>query len=267
MKIKYLALASVLALSSAANAHKMWIKPSQTVLSGEKAWVAVDLAASNDIFVFNHVGLNPASIVSQAPDGSVVEAQNPHKGKIRSGFELLLDKEGTYRISAEREPTVYYSPASKSEKRWRGTLAEFKAKKYPKGLNPDNFSQYSGQTETFVTLGKPSKSTVKASDKGLDVEYLTHPNELYQGEEARFKLVADGKPAANAKVVLIRNNSQYRNDPEAIELTTNAKGELAITWDKAGMYWLNARVSDKQGVVPSKKRSLGYTAIIEVLPQ
>jgi hypothetical protein len=36
------------------SAHRLWLLPSSTVLSGDEGWVTVDAAVSNTLFVFEH---------------------------------------------------------------------------------------------------------------------------------------------------------------------------------------------------------------------
>src|SRR5690554_7536764 len=54
---KWTALALALCLPLSANAHRAWMLPSATVLSGEEPWITVDAAVSNDIFYFEHFPL------------------------------------------------------------------------------------------------------------------------------------------------------------------------------------------------------------------
>ena len=97
--MKLAALALALALPFAAHAHKAWVLPSQTVLSGNDPWVTVDAAVSNDLFYFNHVPLRLDNAVITAPDGSTVQPQNGATGKFRSVFDVQLQQAGTYRIA------------------------------------------------------------------------------------------------------------------------------------------------------------------------
>ena len=48
------ALAAALILPVSAQAHKMWIVPSTTVVSSDDAWVTVDAAVSNDLYYPDH---------------------------------------------------------------------------------------------------------------------------------------------------------------------------------------------------------------------
>ena len=95
------------------------------MLAGDKPWVTVDAAVSNDLFYFNHVPLQLENLAITAPDGSKAAAQNPSTGKYRSVFDVELKQAGTYRIGVVND----YATASWDEngkpKRWRGTPAAF----------------------------------------------------------------------------------------------------------------------------------------------
>lgn len=54
-KLGLLTLATCLSFS--AHAHRAWMLPSATILSGDAPWVTVDAAVSNDIFYFEHFPL------------------------------------------------------------------------------------------------------------------------------------------------------------------------------------------------------------------
>ena len=97
---------------------------------------------------------------------------------------------------------------------------------------------------------------------------VTHPNDLFAGEEARFRVLADGEPAAGVEFEITRGGTRYRNAQEEILATTDANGEFTVTWPEAGMYWLEANLRDDRATLPqANARRLGYVATLEVLPQ
>ena len=55
--IKWTALALAVCLPLSANAHRAWMLPSATVLSGDEPWVTVDAAVSNNLFNLEHFPL------------------------------------------------------------------------------------------------------------------------------------------------------------------------------------------------------------------
>lgn len=53
--LKLAGIAAIVALPLSADAHRAWLLPSATVLSGADNWVTIDAAVSNDLFYFEHM--------------------------------------------------------------------------------------------------------------------------------------------------------------------------------------------------------------------
>jgi len=260
-----LALSALLPLS--AFAHKAWLQPSQTVIGGANPWITVDAAVSNDLFYFNHVPLRLENLVITAPDGSKAEPQNSATGKYRSVFDVELKQQGTYRIATVNSGLSGSWDVDGKPKRWRGTAATF-ATEVPKDAKNLQVSQSVGRIETFVTNGSPTDTALKETGEGIELVPVTHPNDLFAGEKATFKLHIDGKPAAGLDIELTRGGTRYRNAQEEIKVKTDANGEFSVTWPEAGMYWLETGTEDTKTSLPqAKKRRLTYVATLEVLPQ
>lgn len=152
-------------------------------------------------------------------------------------------------------------------KRWRGTPEKFGAE-VPKNAKDLKVSETAGRVETFVTNGAPNATALTPTGKGMEMVALGHPNDLFSGEEATFRLLVDGKPAAGLEVEITRGGTRYRNAQEEIKVTTDASGEFAVTWPEAGMYWLETGSEDNKTSVPQANvRRLSYVATLEVLPQ
>ena len=260
-----LALAALLPLSAVA--HKAWLQPSQTVLAGTNPWITVDAAVSNDLFYFNHVPLRLDNLVITAPDGSTVQPQNSATGKYRSVFDVELKQQGTYRIAAVNSGLSGSWEVDGKPKRWRGTSATF-ATEVPKDAKNLQVSQSVGRNETFVTNGSPNDTALKPTGEGLELVPVTHPNDLFAGEQATFKLHIDGKPAAGLDVEITRGGTRYRNAQDEIKVKTDATGEFSVTWPEAGMYWMEIGSEDSKTSLPqARQRRLSYVATLEVLPQ
>jgi len=268
MKRSVLALVlSLAAIPFTATAHKAWLQPSQTVIAGTNPWITVDAAVSNDLFYFNHVPLRLDNLVITAPDGSKVEPQNAATGKYRSVFDVELKQQGTYRIATVNSGLSGSWEVDGKPKRWRGTPATF-ATEVPKNAKNLQVSQSVGRNETFVTNGSPNDTALKATGEGIELVPVTHPNDLFAGEKATFKLHVYGKPAVGLDIEITRGGTRYRNAQEEIKVKTDANGEFSVTWPEAGMYWLETGAEDDKTSLPqAKKRRLGYVATLEVLPQ
>ena len=65
-----LAVLAAVAAPMSASAHRGWLKPSHTVLSGNSFWVSFDAGASNGVFIADHapLRLSPQSLTVTAPD-------------------------------------------------------------------------------------------------------------------------------------------------------------------------------------------------------
>ena len=268
MKRSTLALAAVLSLLPlSAFAHKAWLLPSQTVIAGDKPVITVDAAVSNDLFYFNHVPLPLERLAITAPDGKRAEATNGATGKYRTVFDVAVEQQGTYRIAVVNSGLTASWKEGDQPKRWRGTAARF-ASEVPKDAKELQVMQAVGRIETFVTHGSPNDTALKTSGEGIELVPVTHPNDLFAGEEASFKLVLDGKPAAGLEIEIVRGGTRYRNAQDEIKVKTDAAGMFKVTWPEAGMYWLETVSQDGKTSVPeARQRRLSYVATFEVLPQ
>ncbi len=261
-----LASSFVFLFSPAASAHKMWVRPSETVLAGPDPLITVDAAISNDLFFFNHHALSLAGLVVTAPDGSNAPVENQATLRYRSVFDVPLLQKGTYRIAVTTSPLLATWEEGGERRMWRGPKGDADAK-LPVDAQNLKITERLGRVETFATNGNPTVESLKATGKGIELVPVTHPNDLYAGESARFKFLVDGEPAAGLKVQIIRGGTRYRDSQQEIEATTDANGEFMVQWDEPGMYWLETTSKDDKIEFPrAESRTLGYTATLEVLP-
>ena len=258
-------LAAFVPLSS--HAHKSWLLPSATVSTADQ-WITVDAAVSNDLFYFNHVPMRLDALSVIAPDGSKVASQNGHTGKYRSTFDVHLQQTGTYKLAiANAGVNASYEDEKGQRKRWRGSADKF-ASEVPAAAKNLQVNESQSRVETFVTAGKPTDAALKPTNIGLELVPVTHPNDLYAGEQAEFKFLLDGKPVAELGVTIIAGGTRYRDQQNEIQLKTGADGAISLTWPKPGMYWLEAEWQDEKTSIPqAKQRRASYVATFEVLPQ
>lgn len=293
-KLGLLTLATCLSFS--AHAHRAWMLPSATILSGDAPWVTVDAAVSNDIFYFEHFplqiegvgqpfarpGAQPpaaadgkpapqpmqrprANLEILRPDGSLAQPQFGNTGRYRSTFDVELDQKGTWKLAIANQGLFASYEENGERKRWSGKLEDLKTA-IPAKAEKLQVTQTSSRMEVFVTSGAPTEQVLKATGKGLELAPVTHPNDLVAGDAARFAFLLDGKPAADVKVTLIREGIRYRDNLEELELTTDAKGEFSVTWPEAGMYWMEAVSSQPvTGSTQVSQRRDSYTATLEVM--
>src|SRR5690606_22037706 len=223
---------------------------------------------------------------------SRVELQNASTGKYRSTFDVQLAQQGTYRIAnvndtifarwdtpaslaaraaAEAAGKPASGPGAPPETRGgflRGATPEELATKVPADASNLQVTQSIGRVETFVTNGAPSTTALAPTGRGIELDPVTHPNDLFAGEEATFRVLVEGEPAAGLEFEIVRGGTRYRNAQEEILATTDDAGLLRVTWPEPGLYWLETSVQDDRPTIPqATRRRLGYVATLEVLPQ
>lgn len=235
-----IALAAIAAIAApAAVAHRMWLLPSSTTVSGTDNWITVDAAVSNDLFFFDHQPLRVVPTVTQ-PDGTAGAVENHAVGKFRATFDVHLTQQGTYKIAVVNEGVMgRYTLNGETKMLPRGTTPATLASAIPAGATDVVTSESLTRNEIFVTQGEPTSTVFKTTGKGLELVPVTHPNDLVAGEAATFQFLLDGKPAAGMFVTAIPGGNRYRDSLGQMDLKTDAQGKVSIQWPTPGMYWLN----------------------------
>jgi hypothetical protein len=253
----------LLAAPAVSHAHKVWLLPSQTQLANAGGWITVDGAVSNDLFYYSWYPLQLDGLTISAPDSGALAAQNTWRGKYRSTFELELKQQGTYRIAVAGGLLMAFYELGGEPQRWRGMPEDF-ARAVPANAENLEVSFDEFRIETFVTVGRPTG--LKSTGRGLELDPVTHPNDLVAGEPATFRFLLDGKPAPDLAVTVVPGNTRYRDTQDEMTFKTDAMGEVTIRWPAAGMYWLEAAGQDeKSPVAQTRKRYVTYISTLEVL--
>ena len=259
-----LAAFAALAAPMSASAHRAWLAPTSTVLSGADAWVGFDAGMSNGVFIPDHAAMRMDGLAITAPDGSAVQPANMMQGRYRSTFDAHLTQQGTYRVANVMGGVTASYKVGGEQRRWRGAQADMAAN-IPADATEVTATRSNSRIETYVTLGAPTETVFKPTGEGLELQPVTHPNDLVSGEAATFKLLRDGQPAADMEVTIARGGSRYRDSIDDVTVRTGADGSFSYTWPQAGMYWVNASVR-----TPAQGDQLAYSAqyngVVEVLP-
>lgn len=272
---RLLVAAALISAPAALSAHRLWLLPSGTIFSGTDSWVTVDMAASNDLFYADHQPGRLDGLKVWQPDGTPGQIQNGATGRYRSVFDVKLDKPGTWKIGTETAALMGSFKVDGVEKRVGGRpamgpdgqrVAPLTVADIPANATDVQLTDVSARNEIFVTAGQPTRIVLTPTGKGLEIDAVTHPDELVAGETAKFRFLIDGKPASGLKVTVVPGGKRYRDAEGARELTTGADGVLAVDWPAAGMYWLNATYQDAKATTPrATGRRMSYTTTLEVM--
>jgi uncharacterized GH25 family protein len=119
----------------------------------------------------------------------------------------------------------------------------------PKGAKNVKTVASSAQVMTYVTLNEPTNNYA-LNNVGLELKPITHPSDIAQNEKAKLQLLFNGKPQKGVKVEIIKDGARYRNNPDALELESNKKGEIEFTLEEAGRYLLMAEFRSEKSDNP-----------------
>lgn len=241
LRSKILGVAALIAVAAplSVQAHRMWMIPSATILSGTDNWVTIDAAVSNDLFYADHRPLQ-FEAKATAPDGSDVPVENRTVGAVRTTFDVHLKQQGTYRVAIVSDILFgTYQLNGETRSLPRSVTEATLQSVLPAGATNVLTAENSTRNEIFVTQGEPTANLFKPTGKGIELVPVTHPNDLVAGEGATFQFLLDGKPGANLPVTVVPGGKRYREELGEQRLTTDAQGKVTITWPYAGMYWVN----------------------------
>ncbi len=114
--------------------------------------------------------------------------------------------------------------------------------------------------ESYVTKGKPS-AIPAASKQGFEFKLLTHPNELYAGESLKAQVLVNGKPVPNLEIDVFKGASSYEPNAkrEQPHVKTNAKGEVEIKFDQAGIYLITTSYPEANADATKKPATENFT--------
>ena len=280
--------------ASAAYADHPFVLPSNTAYSGDAPVATFDAAGADHVFFFDHRPLPLASIAITAPDGSPTQPYNTLQSRYRTSFDLKLEQQGTWKIASVQTMISGSFKLNGEERRVggrpggtggpggprpagaapAGPVPGGEPRRQPPVAFEDipaeatdvHLTEIVGRAETFVTAGAPTTGALKPTGKGIELDPVTHPNEVVAGETARFRFLIDGKPAPGLAVTVVPGGDRYRDDAGEVTLKTGADGVAAIKWPAAGMYWIGTEAEDK---APSEKRAetrrMSYSATLEVM--
>jgi hypothetical protein len=262
-----LAAAAVAALSSAAHAERAWLLPSATTFSGDGAWVTFDAANSSELFYPDHRPLPLDDIRVWRPDGSEGKIENALTGRRRSTFEVQLDEPGTWKIGMETSMVVgSYMLGGEEHRVGRGRPTAVSVEDIPAQATDVKLTEIVSRNEVYVTDGAPTTTVFAPTGKGIELQPVTHPDELVKGETAIFRFLVDGAPAGGIPVTVVPGGKRYRDLDEARSFTTAADGTVRIDWPEAGMYWIHATLTDGKPSEPkAAQRRMNYMTTVEVL--
>ena len=206
---------------------------------------------------------------------NIAEFDLPKEGTYRIRTQDAVGNNGKYalvdgrwlRVRPARTPMPMQAPADKPAKTAATPKAPVNAQP-PRVIAADQVPA-NAQTlevtnhfiaESYVTKGKPT-AIPTASKKGFEFTLLTHPNELYAGESLKAQVLMNGKPVPNLEVDIFKGAGSYEPNAkrEQPHVKTNAKGEVEIKFDQAGIYLITTAYPEANPDATKKPATENFT--------
>lgn len=228
-------LTAALGFNAVALAHTAFIAPA-SVVPGNDHWVSLDAGLTEELFK-SDIALDKSTFQVMTPAGKWQKPERLEQFKTRTLVEHQLLDNGTYRFSTGvRAGAVVRVYELNGE---RKTLRDAK-QELPAGAKFLETAQSFTLAETYLTHDLPSATVLTPSNKGLELQPLTHPNQLLTGQAFKLKVLADGKPVADKDVRLL---AAAVTGQKPLKLKTDAQGEVELKLDTPGLYLLGVRHS------------------------
>jgi hypothetical protein len=261
-----------LALAGAAAAHTPYLKP--TTFAPDRDVVTVEAALTEGNFFVPDIPIRgEGGFWATGETGAPVKVDAVTTLKEFVAVEVPLTAQGTWRISTGERPGRAAKWA-KIDGTWK-MVRPAGAPPGGGGRGVDEASVPAGaetmtsqsflRAETYVTRGAPTRGALKPTGQGLELEPVTHPNEIFVDDAFKFRLLDAGKPVQGVEFNVSRAGDAYAEKRYAYAAKTDAKGEAAVTFDQPGAYVLQTRYPVRpEGSTDPLPRSATYTLTFEV---
>lgn len=290
---KWWAGAGLLAASQLAAAHTPYLLP--LTFSVSRPYVSLQAGISDELFFVpegavrtDYYVVNPAGArnkldrLTHLKDYTSIEADTPEAGTYRfvTGDEggrvtKFAKVDGAWRMV--RPPRNPQPAQGEMQPRPAAPAAASAPARAPSPRFIDEAALPAGaevtevlsvrRLETYVTKGAPSRGALAVTGQGLEVRPVTHPNEIFIDQGFNFDVLVDGAPVPGLEFTVYRAGNAYEDKKVFAEVKSDARGRVALKFDKAGIYLMTARYPAASNAPLTEKpapRSYGYTMTFEV---
>lgn len=237
MKKLSLALIALVA-SLAAEAHVPFLKPNQFNVTHHR--LTIESAFTEFPFQADFAMDSPNFTIT-APNGTTSAIKPIAKTKAAVYLEPELKEEGTYRISTGLRVGPVYKAVETADKKLYFAADMKRVTGKPTTMN------YYSYADTYIFKGQ-QKYTSKPFNQGLEIIPLASPNGLLLGGELRFRVLENGRPVPNARIIVVTDNEHFikhriedlydLDNVRASNIHANQQGEFSFHPQKAGLNFL-----------------------------
>lgn len=251
---------TALAASFATQAHVPYLQPAsfEPIRGG---WVSLD-AAFADRFFIPEVAFDNSSFSVLTPAGTAVKPALLQYSHTRTMAEHQLTDDGTYRFSTGLRFGAVFHTYEHNGERKNSRDENFVL---PAGAKSIAHFQAVTRAETYVSKGAPDHTALKPGGEALELEFLSHPNDLYTDSTLRARVLFNGKPLVRQAVSAYFVEAGANDEKVTYQLSSDAAGIISFQPEKAGTYLLLSRFrtdAPKTAAVPTY--SYTYSVVLEI---
>lgn len=240
MKKAYLTLFALMSMLAplVAQAHVPYLKPNQFNVTHHR----LTIESSFTEFPFQaDFAMDSPNFTITSPKGMTSAITPIARTKAAVYLEPELTEKGTYRISTG--PRI--GPVYKAVEATDGKL--YFADDMKRVTGKATSLAYYSYADTYI-FKDDQKYEAKPFNKGVEIIPLTSPNGLMPGGELSFRVLENGQPVPNARIIVVADNEHYLQhrigdlyDVDNIResnIVANPQGEFTFQPQKAGLHFL-----------------------------
>lgn len=256
MKRLFLTLISVTCAGMAA-AHSPYLLPNKFDLN-KRDHVSVQASFTENYFIPDVVmKADDYHVVS--PDGTRI-AIAPIYTKDLAVLDVATAQDGTYRISTGNRAGRTGKAVLQADGKWQFFDEREGA---PVGGKVHEIRSIT-RADVYVSRGTPNDNALAITHKGLEFEFLTHPNHLLAGAPAKLRVLYDGKPLSDQVITLQKAALEEGASTSPVEVRSATDGSVSLPFTAPGIYHLMARHRFALPASDGKAESHTYAVTLEV---
>lgn len=228
----------VLITTLAAEAHVPFLKPNQFNVTHHR--LTIESAFTEFPFQADFAMDSPNFTIT-SPQGIITAIKPVAKTKAAVYLELELKEAGTYRISTGQRVGPVYKAVETPDKKLYFAADMKRVNGKPTTMN------YYSYADTYI-FKRQQKYKPVPLNKGLEIIPLASPNALLLGGELSLRVLENGKPVPNARIIVVTDNEHFSKhriedlydveNVRASNIHANQQGEFTFKPQKAGLNFL-----------------------------
>jgi uncharacterized GH25 family protein len=256
MKHLFLTLIAM-ACTGIAAAHSPYLLPNKFDLN-KRDHVSVQASFTENYFI--------PDVVMKADDYHVISpdgtrsAVAPIYTKDLAVLDVATAQDGTYRISTGNRAGRTGKAALLADGKWQF----FDEREGPPSGGKVHEVRSITRADVYVSRGTPNDNAVALTNKGLEFEFLTHPNRLMAGSPSKVRVVYDGKALGRQLITVQKAALEEGAAASPVEVRSSADGSVTLPFTAPGIYHVMARHRFALPASEGKAESHTYAVTLEV---